>query len=72
MRLLGDETGRPFLPKSEFKPIENRSTINLLSLRIGNKDYNIYLVFGWFPAELDPETRSNVSGPKSGAERSPN
>ena len=30
------------------------------------------MVFGWFPAELGPETRSNGSGSKNGAERTQN
>jgi hypothetical protein len=42
---------------------------NLPSLRIGNGNCNLYLVFGRFPAELGPETRSNGSGSKNGAER---
>ena len=34
-----------------------------------NKKYMyLYLVFGRFPAELGPETRSNGSGSKNGAE----
>ena len=40
---------------------------NLPSLTIGNENY-LYLVFGRFPAELGPETRSNGSGSKNGAE----
>ena len=33
---------------------------------------NLYLVFGRFPVELGPETRSNGSGSKNGAERTQN
>ncbi len=43
--------------------------IYLPSFRIGNQNYNLYLVSGRFPAELGPETRSNGSGSKNGAER---
>jgi hypothetical protein len=39
---------------------------------IGNQSYNLYLVFGRFPAELGPETRSSGSGSKNGAERTHN
>ncbi len=39
---------------------------------IGNDNYNLCLVFGRFPAELGPETRSNESGSKNGAERTQN
>ncbi len=46
--------------------------LNLPSLRIGNDKYNLYLVFGRFPAELGPETRSNGPGSKNGAERTQN
>ena len=46
--------------------------IYLPSLKIGNRNYNCYLVFGRFPAELGPETRSNGSGSKNGAERTQN
>ncbi len=45
---------------------------SLPSLRIGNQNYNFYLVVGRFPAELGPETRSNGSGSKNGAERTQN
>ncbi len=38
-------------------------------LSIGNTNCNLYLVFGRFPAEVGPETRSNGSGLKNGAER---
>ncbi len=38
----------------------------------GNTNYNFYLVFDRFPAELGPETPSNVSGSKNGAERTQN
>ncbi len=37
-----------------------------------NKNYNCYLVFGRFPAELGPETRSNGPGSKNGAESTHN
>ncbi len=37
-----------------------------------HKIYNVYLVFGRFSAELGPETRSNGSGSKNGAERTQN
>ena len=41
---------------------------NLPSLRINNKNYSFCLVFGRLPAELGPETRSNGSGSRNGAE----
>ncbi len=41
----------------------------LPSLRIGEKNNNVYLVVGRFPAELGTETRSNGSGTKNGSER---
>ncbi len=44
------------------------SLLFLPSLRINTKNYNLYLVFGRFPAELGPETRSNGSGSKHGSE----
>ncbi len=44
----------------------------LHSLRIGIKNYNLCLIFGRFPAELGPETRSNGPGSKNGAERTQN
>jgi hypothetical protein len=50
-----------------------KSALNVLSsLRIGNENYNSYLVVGRFPAELGPEIRSNGSGSKNGAERTQN
>ena len=39
---------------------------------IGNENYNVYVVFGRFPAELGSETRSNGSGSKNVAERTQN
>ncbi len=45
---------------------------SLPSLRISNKSYDFVLVFGRFPAELGPETRSNGSGLKNDAERTQN
>ena len=42
------------------------------SLRMGNEDFNLYLVFDRFPAELGPETRSNGSGLTNGADRTQN
>ena len=45
---------------------------NLPALRISNEIYYLYLVFGRFPAELGPETRSNGSGSKNGAETTQN
>ncbi len=45
---------------------------NLPSPRIGNTNYNFYLVFGHFPAEVGPETRSNGPGSTNGAERTQN
>ncbi len=45
---------------------------DLPSLGIGNHNYMLYVVFGRFPAELGPETRSNGSGSKNGAERTQN
>ena len=33
--------------------------------KIGNANYEFYLVFGRLPAELGPETRSNGPGSKS-------
>ncbi len=44
-------------------------TKHLPSLRTSNAIYKLYLVFGRFPAELGPETRSNGSGLKNGADR---
>ncbi len=41
-------------------------------LRVVNENYDFYMVFGRFPAELGPETRSNGSGLKNGAERTQN
>ncbi len=41
-------------------------------LRLGNENYNLYLVFGRFPAELGPENRSNVWGLKNNADRTQN
>ncbi len=45
---------------------------NLPSLRTINKKYNCYSVFGRFPAELGPETRSNGLGLTNGAEHTQN
>ncbi len=45
---------------------------DLPSLRIDNTNYDLYSVFGRFPAELGPETPSNGSGSKNGAERTQN
>ncbi len=42
--------------------------MNLPSLRICKINYILHLVFGWLPAELGPETCSNRSGSKTGAE----
>ncbi len=41
-------------------------------LRVGHENYDFYLVFGWVPAELGPETRSNGWGSKNDAERTQN
>ena len=41
----------------------------LPSLRLCDKNYILYLVFGRFPAELGPETRSTGSGSTNCAER---
>ncbi len=49
-----------------------RGRLDIPSLGIGNKNHNFYLVFGRFPAELGPETRSNGSGSKNGAGRTRN
>ncbi len=46
--------------------------LSFLSLRIGITNYKFHLAFGGFPAELGPETRSNGSGSKNGAERTQN
>ncbi len=46
--------------------------MNLLLLRAGNENCNLYVGFGRFPAELGPETRSAGSGSKNGAERAQN
>ncbi len=51
---------------------ETADKTTLPSLRLGNNNYNWYFVFGRFPAELGPETRSNGSGSKNGAERTQN
>jgi hypothetical protein len=37
-----------------------------------NQNYNNHLVFGQLPAELGPETRSNGSGSKNGADTTQN
>ncbi len=47
-------------------------SVGLPSLSIGNANSNFYLVFGRFPAELGPDTRSNGPGSKYGAERAQN
>ncbi len=45
----------------------------LPSLSLGNENYDYhYSVFGPSPAELGPETRSNGSGSKNGADRTQN
>ncbi len=41
-------------------------------ISVCNINYKLYLVFGRFPVELGPETRSNGSGSKNGAERTQN
>jgi hypothetical protein len=46
--------------------------MNLPSCRIGKENYNCYLVFGTFLAELGPESRSYGSGSNNGAERTQN
>ncbi len=49
------------VPRREEPPHEFGLTaeiVDLPSLRIGNTKYNFHLVFGRFPAELGPETRS--------------
>ncbi len=43
--------------------------LTYLRLGLGTRTCNFDLVFGRFPAELGPETRSNGSGSKKGAER---
>ncbi len=60
------------LAPNDHKAVQNWPGLHLPSLRLGNKNYNLYLVFGWFPAELGPETRLNGSGSKSNAERTQN
>ena len=52
--------------------LPSRRQQQLLELGIGNANYNLYLVFGRFPAERGPETRSNGPGSKNGAERTQN
>ena len=42
------------------------------AVRIVDKNYYFYFVFGRCPAELGPETRSNGSGSKNGAEHTQN
>ncbi len=49
-----------------------RGGVYLPLLRTGDNNYNLYLVFGRFPAELGPETRSSGSGSKNGEERTQN
>ncbi len=55
------------MPDTFVDPLGDTSRI-LPSLRLGNKNKYVYLVFGRFPAELGPKTRSNGSGSKNGAE----
>ncbi len=55
-----------------FRPDALSGNLNLPSFIIGNPSSNFYVVFGRFPAELGPETRSNGSGSKNGAERTQN
>ncbi len=50
---------------------QDTSRVILPSL-ISNSNHDFYLVFGRFPAELGPETRSNGSGSTNGAERNKN
>ncbi len=50
---------------------EEKSNMTL-SFRIGNTNYDFYLVFGRFPAELGPETLAIGSGSKNNAERNQN
>ncbi len=41
-----------------------------LAIKPKNNKYNLsFILFGLFPAKLGPETRSNGSGSKNGAER---
>ncbi len=67
--------GAPKIKNTKQTKTRERFRLRLLDLpsfRIGNANYNVYLVFGRFPAELGPETRSNGSGSKNGAERTHN
>ncbi len=50
----------------DFRPAQNSCIKNP---GVNNDNSNFYLVFGRFPAELGPETRSNGSGSENGAER---
>ena len=43
---------------------ETLPMFDIIGLRLGDANYNLYLVIGRFPAELGPETRSNGSGSK--------
>ncbi len=57
---------------STLEQPKNPAVLDLPSLRLCNENYKFYFVFGQFPAELGPETRSNGSGSKNGAERTQN
>ncbi len=71
--LVGLDIGRHLATPAASGPgVRTRVRVYLPSLSIGNKNYNFRLVFGRFPAELGPETRSNGSGSKNGAERTQN
>ena len=63
--------GSPFVSAAILASLKS-GDLYLPSLRISNKNYNLYLFVGRFPAELGPETHSNGSGSKNGAERTPN
>ena len=53
----------------ENAAISTESDSNLSNNQTQNKNYNLSLVFCHFPARLGPETRSNGSSSKNGAER---
>jgi hypothetical protein len=68
---LGARTRATF-EKTSFKSsrfVTVCDSVAYLRLELGDENGNLYLVFGRFPAELGPETRSNGSGSKNGAER---
>jgi hypothetical protein len=55
-----------------FEAMGEGACFYLPSLRKGHQIMICVCFFGWFPAVLGPETRSNGSGSRNGAERTPN